>query len=310
MSIPDKNMSNQIKDNNEYVESSGVYKVAKGVNHTSVMTDEVQKVLLDILIEIDRVFRKNNIGYALAFGSALGLYNYQGFIPWDDDADLAVRYEDIPLIIEAFKKDLGPDYYFDCYETDPNYNPFFPTFKVRKRNTYCVETNYWILPNRCKQGDGVFIDICALMNVPPKKEQMKIINKMKGKIIVSCILDMIHLTPHKMWKKVKQLEKDTYLKYKDTSDMVGQTVIIPYQNHRKEIQELAYPKDMIYPFKDCTFMGHTFMSFNDVKGFLEAFYSPNSLKVYEDGKWIDPYPKKKRKPDHYRYINLSGETKK
>lgn len=292
-----------------YIVCQDSYKVCKGPNKTYVYTKELREVIFDILKEIDRVCRKNNIDYALAFGTALGIYNYQDFIPWDDDADIIIKYEDINRLIEAFKKDLGPDYYFDCNETNERYNAFFPTFKVRKRNTYCEEKNYLIMPNRCKQGNGVFVDICAFMGVPPHKEQMKIIRKMKRKIILSCILDMLHITPIKMWKKVKELEKRVYEKYKD-SILVGQTVIIPYQNHRKEITELAYPLDMIYPFKEYTFHGYKFYSVNNLKGFISAFYSSNCLRKFVNGKWIDPRRDNKKKPDHYHYINLFSDTKK
>lgn len=40
--------------------------------------------------EMNRVCRKNNIPYALHAGDALGVINYKGFIPWDDDIDLAI----------------------------------------------------------------------------------------------------------------------------------------------------------------------------------------------------------------------------
>ena len=84
------------------------------------------------MVEIDRICRKNNIPYALAFGSALGLYNYQGFIPWDDDADIAIDYFDIPRLAAAFKKDLSDEFEFTCYEADERCNVLIPTFKVKK----------------------------------------------------------------------------------------------------------------------------------------------------------------------------------
>ena len=79
----------------------------KGNNHK---VKELQTLILNGLLEIDRICRKNNIPYALGFGSALGLVNYQGFIPWDDDADVVINYFDIPRFIEAFKKDLSDKY--------------------------------------------------------------------------------------------------------------------------------------------------------------------------------------------------------
>ena len=70
-------------DNNPYDLGKDVYK-----KHHDVR--EVHPLLLKIILELDRVCRKNNIPYALSFGSALGIVNYGGFIPWDDDMDVAI----------------------------------------------------------------------------------------------------------------------------------------------------------------------------------------------------------------------------
>ena len=44
--------------------------------------------------DIDKVCKKHHINYCLTGGSTLGAVLYKGFIPWDDDMDIAMMRED------------------------------------------------------------------------------------------------------------------------------------------------------------------------------------------------------------------------
>ncbi len=60
----------------------------------SLPPDEVKQTLLRLLLELDRIFQAHSIPYWLDWGTLLGAYRHQGFIPWDDDLDIAVRHAD------------------------------------------------------------------------------------------------------------------------------------------------------------------------------------------------------------------------
>ena len=119
---------------------------------------DVHKVLLQMLKDIDVICRKHKIPYWLNGGSALGAYRHKGFIPWNDDADIAMMYEDYLRFIKALQEDLPDGYYFQCFETHKEYNVLIPAMKIRKKGTYLKEVNS-LLANKCKDGDGIFVDV-------------------------------------------------------------------------------------------------------------------------------------------------------
>ena len=62
---------------------------------------EKQKLLmLEILLDFDKVCRNNGIRYSLAYGTLLGAVRHQGFIPWDDDIDVIVFRADYEKLIQ------------------------------------------------------------------------------------------------------------------------------------------------------------------------------------------------------------------
>ena len=285
------------------------YFLGKDIDGKEHSIRELQDIILEMLLEFDRVCRKNNIPYAMAFGTALGLVNYGGFIPWDDDADIAVMYEDVPRLIEALKKDLGEDYYFHCFETDDKYYPIIPTMKIRKKNTYVKETNSLHLPNRCK-GDGLYLDVCAFMGVPENDlEHRKLIKYSKRKMPWLVFFNSyLHINMKRMKRKLKAFEKKVAEEYKD-SNQLSQTVIIPFQDWTNEcyVEKLSFPRDVILPFKEYDFEGHKLYSFNKVEEFVRLRYGENTLKKWDGVKYYSDYPEKERIARHIKKYSLNRD---
>ena len=288
------------------------YPLGKDVNGVHHDVRDIHPILLKLILELDRVCRKNDIPYAVAFGSALGIYNYEGFIPWDDDMDVAIDYFDVPRLVEALQKDLGEDFSFDCYETDKRYNVLIPTFKIRYKHSYIKEANTFTLPNRCHNGDGIYIDVVAFMGVPEDpKEHKKLIKFSKRWMAFYVFKDaLLRIHPYRLKKRLKDFERENAIKYKDSS-MISQTIIIPFQDWGDEKDRLAFPKNVIYPFKEYDFCGHKIYSFNDVREFCRLCYGERSLrKQDENGEWYDPYPLAKRGSKHNRTFNLESSSRK
>ncbi len=70
---------------------------------------EVQKANLYILKEIDRICKKYGLAYMLDSGTLLGAIRHNGFIPWDDDADIAMTRSAFEAFRKLAKKELPED---------------------------------------------------------------------------------------------------------------------------------------------------------------------------------------------------------
>ncbi len=134
------------------------------MTQTKILTKEefrkLQLTQVELLNELDRVCRKNNICYVIAFGSMLGAVRHKGYIPWDDDADIIMLREDY----ERFRQctgDFNPEIcYFQDHYNDPDY--LWGYGKLRKIGTKYVRAGQ----EHLKGKTGIFIDIFPMDDVP------------------------------------------------------------------------------------------------------------------------------------------------
>ena len=95
--------------------------------------DAIQKMQLAYLLEVDRICKKHHIKYFLGGGTLLGAIRHNGFIPWDDDADIMMLREDYDRFAEVAQQELPAGMTFQSGKTDKNC--FYEFNKLRVENT-------------------------------------------------------------------------------------------------------------------------------------------------------------------------------
>ena len=146
----------------------------------------VQLKQLSILKEIDAICRRNHIDYWLDGGTILGALRHGGFIPWDDDIDIAMPLSDLPRFVEAAQRELPKGLFLQSPDTD--YDVRMPIYKVRDRNSFLVEGADDFTRDYCK---GLYVDIFPMMPYPSCSPQF-IKRVAKGYCRANAILNSQH----------------------------------------------------------------------------------------------------------------------
>lgn len=126
--------------------------------------DKLHNVQLQILRDFIKVCEKYNLPYFAVYGTAIGAVRHQGFIPWDDDIDVAMLREDYDKFCKVFQKELGQEYNLLTPEIDGRY-ACTVTHIQRKGTKFISEASQDLKCEQC-----IFMDIFPLDYVAKKKK--------------------------------------------------------------------------------------------------------------------------------------------
>lgn len=223
--------------------------------------EEIHNILLDIAKAFHEVCVKNNIPYYIAYGTQLGATRHQGFIPWDDDMDVAVRWEYYDKLEKALKKDLPPHYrVLTRYDKTGAVGGYIK-----------IEDTQTIITEKAKLHDnensGVFLDVFALY---PSDGNSKLLSRYSivkflsliqayrffDKSYSSKIKKMIGTTIKIFFWGLKKPMIPNFIENHILPKQGNYVSVYPTIYHKKDIVPSSfYGKPKLYKFEDTEFYG-------------------------------------------------------
>ena len=115
---------------------------------------EVKEISLDILKFITDKCKKLNLKYVLIWGTLIGAIRHKGFIPWDDDIDIAMPREDYEILIQNMIEENDPVYSLVSIYNKKDY--YYLVSRVVNNKTI-IKLNK--KSNKNQMDHGIFVDI-------------------------------------------------------------------------------------------------------------------------------------------------------
>ena len=120
---------------------------------------DLQLAEFEILKEVVKICNHYKLQYFLCAGTLLGAVRHKGFIPWDDDIDIAMPIEDFNKFNLIAQNELGDKYFVQNYMTERNYCDCYT--KVRKNDSTLLDEYH----DSYNINHGLWIDIFPLISI-------------------------------------------------------------------------------------------------------------------------------------------------
>lgn len=238
---------------------------------------EMKERSFALLKQIKNICEQNGIRYTLIYGTLLGAVRHKGFIPWDDDVDVAMPRADYNRFIAYCRENAVP---FDlkCGATDETYGYLFA--KVCDRETR-LEEDYG---NRWGTRLGLYVDIFPIDYLgETEAEAHRELNKtrFKRELLVAA-----------NWRRFFRSTRPLYIEPIRFAFFLLSRFVIPGRLIRsvtaqyEDKQPTAYgaiicgayrsreimPSELYFEFGKCEFEGEEFSCLKNADGYLSRVY--------------------------------------
>ena len=208
----------------------------------------LHRELLELLTIFDAICKKNNIRYTLHGGSLLGAIREQGFIPWDDDADIAMTRSEFEKLTKVLKKDN--EYYI--------YGDIKKQFRKKEDETFWIDIFIcdYIGEKFSRKLKLSFLTMLDIMNRDKVSIRMSNLSQysQKKQMIFKCLYFLGKMFP----KKIKSNLYNNIAEYR----WLGDKTMMHRSNDQYKGRKETFPKFWMEKFHDVPFE-YTYLSVMD-----------------------------------------------
>lgn len=257
---------------------------------------ELQLLQLEAMKELHEKCIANGIEYYLIGGSLLGAVRHTGFIPWDDDMDIAMMRPQFERFKAMFPKMFDTEKFFlQSYETDEDFQPALMRFCIK--NTY-VDIESQEHHKSCK---NTYIDIFPLDNVPDdataRTKQAKRLRRIDrlmnlklyriypengaiARVMKKVVSTLLGIVPLKSLQSMRQTEM---MRYQQEPTHYVCSTVSRYGYFRQVMPREIYGAPVTLPFEDAQFLCP-----EQYLNYLRHLYGENYMQLPPENKRVKP----------------------
>ncbi|WP_159649647.1 LicD family protein [Erysipelothrix aquatica] len=208
------------------------------VSDETITGDLIRRLQLNqlyLLEEFDLFCEKNGICYTLDFGSIIGAIRHKGFVPWDDDVDIAMLRWDYDKFLNASKLWENDCVFVQNYETDHEFVHSFT--RLRLNNSLALQEEWAHLNIH----HGVFIDIFPY-DVMPDDEETISEHEASIHYIQEAKLERVRLLKvnrKREWKESQRVNPLVLLSLRDLN-ILQTEIMIKYNNNYNDTSFVSH----------------------------------------------------------------------
>ncbi len=241
-------------------------------------TRQTQKIILEILEDIDNVCRKNNIKYSLYAGTLLGAVRHKGFIPWDDDADVAFERSEYEKFMAIYPQAKKKDYYLMTKQWVPKVVKGSPSGKSER--SYFVDILIFDSAHQNAMAHRLHVFVLKILQGMLKEN----INYTRYKLVGKTLVFLTHMMGKAFspeWKLNLYVRVSQLAHQKNTDKLGVFNTLFAYI-------KCVFPKKIVQSYEDILFENKKFMALSASHEVLSILY----------GDYMQLPPEKDRVPSH------------